>query len=177
MPRLRLLLAALLIALAVLAIACGDDDDGSSATPSDGTNVTASPGDGDPTPSGGDDGDETTPPDDKTPIGTSDGNDGGQPTDATSDATPAAGGVPAVQQPNYQDWLAENYPNVSPEEDDCVYNPATVLATCDGTDYAVDPPLGGEDISCFTQNVNNEAVALRCTSQVPLTTIYYVIEG
>lgn len=176
MPRLKLLLAALLITVAAFALACGDDDDGgSSATPSDGASVTASPGDG--TPSDGDDDDETTPPDDKTPIGTDDGNDSGETPGATSDATPAAEGIPALQQPNYQDWLAENYPNVSPVEGDCIYNPATVLATCDGSDYAVDPPLAGEDISCFTQEVNSEPVALRCTSQSPLTTIYYVIQN
>jgi len=176
MPRLTVLLAALLIALTALSLACGDDDGDSSATPADGATATASPDDGE-TPDDGDDTDETTPPDDKTPIGTDDGNSGGETPDSTSDATPAPSGIPAVQQPNYQDWFAENYPGVSPIEADCVYNPASVLATCDGTDYAVDPPLIGEDVSCFTQNVNAEPVAIRCTSQVPLTTIYYVIGG
>jgi hypothetical protein len=173
MTRLKVLFAALLIALAALAIACGDDDDTSTSTPTDDAPVTASPSDGDETPT--DDGDETTPPDEKTPIG-GDGN-GGQTTAPTSDATPAAEGIRAVQQPNYPDWLAQNYPDVSPVEAPCAYNPATVTATCDGEDYAVDPPLTGEDISCFTQNVNAEPVAIRCTSQSPLTTIYYVIQS
>jgi hypothetical protein len=152
MTRLKVLFAALLIALAALAIACGDDDDTSTSTPTDDAPVTASPSDGDETPT--DDGDETT-----------------------RDATPAAEGIRAVQQPNYPDWLAQNYPDVSPVEAPCAYNPATVTATCDGEDYAVDPPLTGEDISCFTQNVNAEPVAIRCTSQSPLTTIYYVIQS
>lgn len=173
MDRLKVLLAALLIALATLAIACGDDDDGSTSTPTDGATVTASPDDGDETPAS--DGDESPPPDEKTPIG--DDDDGVQPTAPTSDATPAAEGIRAVQQPNYPGWLAENHPNVSPVEAPCAYNPATVTATCDGEDYAVDPPLTGEDISCFTQNVNAEPVAIRCTSQSPLTTIYYVIQS
>lgn len=180
MARLKLLLAALLIALTALALACGDDDDGgSSGTPVDGSTVTASPSSGDETPAGDDDdGDETTPPDDKTPISGDDGDDdGGEPTDVSGDATPAAEGIPAVHQPNYSAWLSENYPGVSPVEGDCVYSPATVIATCDGTDYAVDPPLIGEDISCYTQQVNGDPVALRCTSQVPLTTIYYVIQS
>jgi len=173
MAHIKLFFAALLIAVTALSLACGDDDDGSTSTPTDGTTVTASPDDGGETPTG--DGDETTPPDEKTPIG--DDDDGGQTTAPTSDATPAAEGIPAVQQPNYPDWLAENYPDISPIEAPCAYNPATVTATCDGEDYAVDPPLTGEDISCFTQNVNSKPVAIRCTSQSPLTTIYYVIQS
>jgi hypothetical protein len=175
MTRLKVLFPALLIALAALAIACGDDDDASTSTsaPTDGATVTASPDDGAETPTG--DGDETTPPDEKTPIG-GDGN-GGHTTAPTSNATPAAEGIRAVQQSNYPEWLAENHPDVSPVEAPCAYNPATVTATCDGEDYAVDPPLTGEDISCFTQNVNSEPVAIRCTSQSPLTTIYYVIQS
>lgn len=179
MARLRLLLAALLIALAALAVACGDDDGGSSATPTESATATESPATGDQTPANGDDGDddgETTPPDEKTPVSTEDGSSGETP-GPTTNPTPASAGIPAIYDPDYSDWLAENFPGVSPDEGDCIYSPATVIATCGGVDYAVDPPLGGEDISCFTQVINSEPVAIRCTSQSPLTTIYYVIQG
>lgn len=181
MHSIRLLAALLIISLGTLAAACdGDDDDGTS--PTDGTTATATAtataDDDSPTPTeGGGNGNETTPPDEKTPIGT--GGDNGENGAATPTfaGTPAPMGTPAVHIPDIGAWLNENYPGVSPQETDCVYNPGTVIATCDGVQYAVDPPLGGQDIQCFALRVDGEAVAIRCTSQDPLTTIYYEIQG
>lgn len=185
MHRFKLLSALLLITLATLAIACGDDDDGDDTGATDGATATAtaSPGDNGETPANGDDDDgvdETSPPDDKTPIAGDNGDDddgNGGPSGETTDATPAPEGIPAVHIPNIAEWLSQNYPDVSPTETDCTYNPATVIATCNDTDYAVDPPLTGQDVACFALNVNSEPVAIRCTSQEPLTTIYYEIQG
>lgn len=184
MHRLQFLTALLLVALAAFAFACGDDDDGGDDTsPTDSATITATPGengDGETPTDGNDDGvDETAPPDDKTPIAGDDGDDDGdgQPSGETSDATPAPEGIPAVHIPNIAEWLEQNHPGVSPTETDCTYNPSTVIATCNDTDYAVDPPLIGEDVACFALNVNGEPVAIRCTSQEPLTTIYYEIQA
>lgn len=186
MRQIRLISALALVAFIALALACGDDDGGDDASPTGGTTATetTSPGEtATPTDANGDDGDdgvdETTPPDDKTPIAGDDGDDdgNGEPSGATSDATPAPQGIPATHIPNIAEWLSENHPGVAPAETDCTYNPATLIATCDGVQYAVNPPLTGEDVACFALNVNNEPVAIRCTSQQPLTTIYYEIQG
>ena len=179
MSRLKLLVALTLVAVLSLALACGDDDDagnGASPTPSPTAGATATP-DGEPTASPDD---VTTPPDEKTPIGGGNGDGNGDTTGPTPEptqaATPAPEGIPAVHIENISSWLAENYPGVSPRETTCTFNPATVIANCDGALYAVDPPLTGQDVSCSALRVNDEPVAIRCTSQVPLTTIYYAIQ-
>lgn len=175
------LIAAALVAVLALVAACGDDDGDGDGSPTGSPTGTAAPtatpdGTGaEPTNGNGDNGDVTTPPDEKTPIGNGDG-ETPAPTE-TIDATPAPEGIPATHIPEITEWLQENYPGVSPSETGCTYNPATVIATCDGVQYAVDPPLTGQDVNCFALRVNDEPVAIRCTSQQPLTTIFYEIGG
>ena len=165
MPRIQLLAAAVLVFVLALAIACNGDDDGGNGTPDNGT----APSNGDGT---------LTPAPDKTPV---DGNgdvptgDGQPSTNGDSTATP--GGTPATLIDDPADWFATNYPGVSLPREDCIFNPGTFITTCPPHgDFSVDPPLTGEDVSCQSLLVNNEPVALSCTSQNPLTTIYYEIQ-
>lgn len=161
-----------LTAITLAAVACGgDDNDGGSptaasptrASPTSARQAQETPVDGDlKTP-----GSET--PEGRTPAPT-------QPGDTGPGPTPASRGTPATWIREPDKFFAENYPGKSPTEADCLYNPVTVLATCSGTDYAVDPPLTGQDISCALLLVDQQAVAIRCTSAEPLQTIYYQIQ-
>ena len=155
MPRIQLLAAVVLALVLALAIACGGDDDGDNGTPGDGATTTSAPSNGE-APSDGAD-------------------DDGQP--STGDATATPSGTPATFIDDIVGWLEENYPNVSPPREDCTYNPGTLIATCPGHgDFAVDPPLSGQDITCQSLLVNGIPVAITCTSQVPLQAIYYEIQ-
>jgi len=150
MPRIQLLAAVVLALVLALAIACGGDDDGDNGTPGDGATTTSTPSNG------------------ETP-------DDGQ--SSTGDATATPSGTPATLIDDIVGWLEENYPNVSPPREDCIYNPGTRIATCPGHgDFSVDPPLAGQDITCQSLLVNGEAVAITCTSQVPAQAIYYEIQ-
>ncbi len=170
MPRIQLLAAAILVFVLALAIACNGDDDGGNGTPDNGT----TPSNGD---SPSDDG-TLTPAPGKTPV---DGNvdvptGDGQPS-TNGDSTAAPDGTPATFIDDIVGWLETNYPTVSPQREDCIFNPGTFITTCPPHgDFSVDPPLGGEDVSCQSLLVNDEPVAITCTSQVPLTTIYYEIQ-
>jgi len=171
----RKLTIALLAALAllVMAVACGGDDDGNgdtasptetagtaSARPSPTEDGAASPtGGGDKTPSG-----ET--PDEVTPA----------PTETGSQPTPAAEGTPAtvIEDPNY---FSDKYPDQSFDESACAFSPVTYVVTCGSDKYAPNPPLTGQDVQCFLWSADGTPVAIRCTSQEPLLTIYYEIQG
>ena len=89
-------------------------------------------------------------------------------------ATPNPNGIRAIVIEDPTAWFAANYPGVSPGQQDCSYNLVTVLVTCEGVDYAPDPPLVGEGAECFAWLVNNERVALRC--EIPGVTSYYDIQ-
>jgi len=168
MPRIQLLAAALLVFVLALAIACNGDDDDSNGTPDGGT-ATEEPSNGDST---------LTPAPGKSPVnGDGDLPTGdGQPSN-NGDATPAPGGTTATLINDIAGWLATNYPTVSPLREDCVFNPGTFITTCPGHgEYSVNPPLTGEDVTCQSLLVNDEPVAINCTSQSPLQTIYYEIQ-
>ena len=61
-------------------------------------------------------------------------------------------------------------------EEDCSYDPATRVADCAARGkFAPDPPLAGEDVNCVLLTVDAEPVGLRCSSAVPLRTLYYQI--
>ena len=63
------------------------------------------------------------------------------------------------------------------DEDTCQFDPRTGLSACPGRGtYAADPPLTGQDIECSILIVQGEPIAIRCTSQEPLQTIYYDIQ-
>jgi hypothetical protein len=171
MRRIQLLAAALLVFVLASAIACNGDEDVDD-TPSDSATATAEPTNGD-APNG-----TVTPAPDKSPI---DGNGDvptgdGQPS-TNGDATPAPGGTPATFVEDISDWLATNYPGVSPQNEDCIFNPGTFITTCPPHgDYSVDPPLTGEDVTCQSLLVNDEPVAINCRSQDPLQSIYYEVQ-
>ena len=86
-------------------------------------------------------------------------------------ATPNPNGIPAPLIEDPAAWFAENYPGVSPGQEDCDYSVADVLVTCADKQYAPDPPPVAPGVECFGLLVNNERVALRCT--VPDVTTYY----
>lgn len=178
MRRIQLLATVILALVVALAIACNGDggDNGDGETP-DGSatatsTATATPSNGD-TPDDG----TITPAPDKSPV---DGNGDiptgdGQP--STNGATPAAVGTPTVHVPDSTAWQKENYPGVVFDQIDCVFNPATVVVTCPGYgEFAPNPPLVGEDIGCLASLVNDEPVAITCTSQSPLTSIFYEVQ-
>jgi hypothetical protein len=86
-------------------------------------------------------------------------------------ATPNPAGIRAVLIENPTEWFAENYPGVSPGQEDCAYSVVDVLVTCADKQYGPDPPPVAPGVECFGLLVNNERVALRCT--VPDVTTYY----
>lgn len=167
------LLAAL--AVAVAAVACGDDDDGdggeTSPTVATSTRTARpSPTDGEdatPTNHGGDEKPATTAnPDDATPA----------PTEAGPQPTPAAEGIPATAIEDPAAFFSTNYPGKPVNESQCIFSPVTYVVTCGSDKYAPDPPLTGQDVACALLTIDKTPVAIRCTSQEPLLSIYYEIQ-
>ena len=114
-------------------------------------------------------GDDKTPGPEETPTITE------EPGPTSIPATPNPSGIPATLIEDPQAWFAENYPGVSPGFQDCEYSQVTVLVTCEGENYAPDPPLVAAGVECSGLLVNNERVALRCN--IPdVTTSYYDIQ-
>jgi len=168
----RKLFFALLAAAAVALVggACSGGDDGGAspagagsptrASPTQSRAAQATPGNGDLKTPGSETPEEGTP----APVG------------AGVRPTPAAEGTPATLIEDPSAFFASNYPGKSPTESDCGFNPVIVLVTCGGSKYAVDPPLTGQDITCALLSVDSGPVAIRCTSQEPLQSIYYDIQ-
>jgi hypothetical protein len=177
MPRRNVLILAAIAATAVIAlvvlvaiVASGGDDDDDSVTEPDVSVRPTNEAEESPgqtiEPTGNED---KTPGADGTPTETEDAG----PTPI--EATPNPSGIPATVIEDPEAWFAENYPGVSPGQEDCTYSVVTVLVTCSGVDYAPDPPLVGAGAECFALLVNSERVALRCT--IPdVTTYYYDIQ-
>jgi hypothetical protein len=171
----RKLIVALLAALAfaVLAVACGGDDDGGDSTPT-GSGTTASA-----KPSGTAEADVTpTDADGKTPSNDAPGGDETPaPTGTGPRPTPAAEGTPATFLADPSGFLSENYPGKSTIDVACAFSPVTVLVTCpEFGKFAVDPPMTGQDISCYVLTIEDEPVLVRCSSQEPLQSAYYEIQ-
>jgi len=171
MPRRNLVILLALAAIAVFALIAlvaivaigGGDDDGDSEPavsvrptnePEETSGETVEPTDEGKTPGTGETPDETAEP---------------GPTQIA--ATPNPNGIRAVVIEDPQAWFAENYPGVSPGQEDCAYSIVDVLITCADKEYAPDPPPVAAGVECFGLLVNNERVALRCT--VPDVTTYY----
>ncbi len=165
MPRVLAALAAVL-AVGLLALACGDDDNGPSVTvrsPATTGTATLSP--------------TETPFEGKTPIAETPGSETPTPTSTGLRPTPAAEGTPAPFISDPATFFATKYPGKSFSETNCEFSPVTVQVTCDGTKYAVDPPPSGQDISCLQLAVDGKPVAIHCSIKEPLQSIYYEIEG
>ena len=170
MAVLRLLLIPLLIALCALALACKDGDSSGPAATRSG--ATASPTDG--AGSGG----GTTAPDEKSPPPEENPGASGTPAARTDGAeappSPAAEGARAVAPADQNTFVATFQGQSNLREEQCSYSPATRITNCAGRGlFAVDPPLTGQDISCGLLTADDQAVAIRCTSQEPLETLYY----
>jgi len=62
-------------------------------------------------------------------------------------------------------------------EEDCRHNPSTRVTDCGSRGlFAVDPPPGGEDVSCTIGILEGNPVYIRCVSQQPLQAIYYEVK-
>ena len=162
------ILIAVLTALALVALACGGDDNGDDEPSVTARTRTATPDDGTRTPDG--DGDKDTPGPNETSDGTGTPNGTQGPT-----LTPAAEGTPAVAPADSSAFLAR-FADKTIDYLDCVFNPSNAVTDCGGDKYAVDPPLSGQDVTCQIGLVDGKAELIRCTSSEPLTTIYYDIQ-
>jgi hypothetical protein len=166
MPAHRLLVT-LIAAFAILAFACGSDDDGDKESPSPSAQTSTPDDDETTTPTG--DGDDKTPGADETPDGEE------TPVDGEPTRTAASEGIRAVAPADQPAFLNQFQSEINYE--DCQFNPSTVITDCPGHgQYAVDPPLSGQDISCRIGSVEGKAELINCTSQEPLTSIYYDIQ-
>jgi len=157
------ILLALLLALALALAACnGDDDDGTEPS------RTATETPAEETEDPGDDG--KTPGPDETPDG-----DGETPTNTGPGPTPADEGIRAVAPADQDEFIAQFSGQILDRET-CQFNPSSFLTDCgDNGIYAVDPPLTGQDVSCDVALNGGNPVFVTCTSQEPLTTIFYEI--
>ena len=161
---------ALAIVVAVIALVAlsGSDDDGDGDAPSVSVRPTNEP---DETP-----GETVEPTDDgKTPGPEETPDQTEEPGPTQIPATPNPNGIRTVIIEDPTAWFAQNYPGVSPGQEDCAYSVVTVLITCADKEYAPDPPPIAAGVECSGLLVNNERVALRCA--VPdVTTYYYDIQ-
>ena len=168
MAVLRLLFVPVLVCLIALTLSCGGDDNtGASGTPK----VLAG------TPAVTTAGATQTPADQKlTPAADTATPGTGTDTAAAPPPPTAAEGVAAVAPTDQQQFVA-SFQGQQLVEEPCSYKPSTRLTDCAGRGlFAVDPPLAGQDISCALLSVGTNAVAIRCTSQDPLQTLYYEIK-
>jgi hypothetical protein len=165
MAALRLLFAPVLVSLIALTLSCGGDDNGAGSSRTPGV-LLGTPGAGI-----GTQGDQKITPaaGTATPGTRTDG--------AVATAPPtAAQGVAAVAPADQQQFVA-SFQGQQLVEAPCSYKRSTRLTDCAGRGlFAVDPPLAGEDISCALLSIGTNAVAIRCTSQDPLQTLYYEIK-
>lgn len=170
--RTGLIALAALIALTAFA-ACGDDDDGASPTPSDdGTPPAVIDGSPEPTEPVDGNGDEKTPPAEESPADTVAPT---APGDAPTAPPPAAQGTPATEI-SESDFIAQVQGQPAPNEN-CLYNPGTALTTCpDHGEYAIDPPIVGQDVTCLLWLIDDEPFGLQCNSIQPAQTKYYQIQ-
>jgi hypothetical protein len=161
-----------LLAFALVVGACGDDDDeDSSPTPSADASASATPSESEPA--------ETDVPEDEKTPGSEETPEPGETADPNTDppATPNPGGTPAVAPTDQAGFLSQ-FTDATIDLGDCTFDPSTLIAGCgQHGDFAVDPPLTGQDVSCQVGLADGAAVFVQCSSQDPLTTIYYDIQG
>jgi hypothetical protein len=84
-------------------------------------------------------------------------------------------GTPAVKPGDQAAFLAQ-FQGVQTDLQSCSYNPGTALADCSSVQYAIDPPIVGQDIQCTLWLVSGTPRALACGSQEPAQTNYYEVQ-
>jgi hypothetical protein len=163
MPRSLLALAlCLIVALAI--VACdGDGSPATSPTP-EATATAAAQASVEPGETPGD--------------GNGDGGNGGD-GEETPAATVEASPTPlAVQPPEDLDAFLQQYEQDAIRQESCAsYDPDAAKVDCEEFgQYSVDPLPQDPKAICHVLLVNEEPIAVTCTSQEPLTVIYYVVE-
>ena len=164
-----LLLAALIVASLVLA--CGGDDEGDSTETPTGTATRTRT----PTRTSG-----SSPTNDDLKSPANDEPNGGVPTvtpDIGPQPTPAPEGTPAVAPPDQTAYL-DQFKGKTITQETCAYNPTTYVVDCpDRGKFAIDPVLGGQDISCTIGIVDGNPKYVQCQSVEPRQSIYYEIRA
>jgi hypothetical protein len=84
-------------------------------------------------------------------------------------------GTPAVEPGDQAAFLAK-FQGVQTDLQSCSYNPGTALADCSSVQYAIDPPIVGQDIQCTLWLVSGTPRALACSSQEPQQAKYYEVQ-
>jgi hypothetical protein len=164
------------VLLGALLVACGDND-GASPTPAPATATPAITASGQAGPAAtvtpGSNGDEKTPaPDEETPT-----NDipATAPGETPTPGPTAAQGTPAVEI-SEEAFLAM-FAGQSPENVTCFYDPGSALTTCPGAgEYAIDPPIVGQDVTCNLWLLESAPTALQCNVVQPPETKYYEVQ-
>jgi hypothetical protein len=81
-----------------------------------------------------------------------------------------------VEPPDLAAYLSQ-FQGRNPGEVACIYTPATRVTDCGELGrYAVNPPLGGQDIGCFAGIVDGRPEFIRCSSAQPSESKYYDIQ-
>jgi len=167
--RLAALLALALLPLLALACGGGDDSSGVSvSTISPTKRPAATPISGTPIVS------EKTP---EKPAPTAEPSEAPTPTPGppTERPTPAAVGIPAVAPADAAAFLAQ-FDGKPVVQEQCIYNPASVTTNCARGLFAIDPPITGQDITCWLLIIEGTPRAIQCLSQEPLQTSVYEIK-
>jgi len=146
------------VAFALLALACNGGP--ATTTPTGGRTATVRPS--------GTAGGQFSPAGSTTPTGG--GTATSQPTQTT--AAPQAAGTPAVAPADLS-----RYEGQTITQEDCRFDPRSSSAICSRGTYNLIPTFTGEDISCSVLIVQDKPVVVGCSSQAPLQTVYYAIEG
>jgi hypothetical protein len=152
------------LALAALTIACGGGSD-STSTPS--ASLTRAPA-----------GDSTSPGSTSiktaTPVQVTASVAATAPGKTPSPPPVAPEGTPAVA-PDDQSAFVAQFQGVQTDLTTCTYNPRTAIADCTGVQYALDPPVVGQDVQCTLWSVNGTPRALACTTVEPATATYFEV--
>lgn len=150
---------AVILALALLALAC--DSDGGPATtpsPSPGQTPTTQP--------------SPTPTQQPSPMATIEETPSTDTSSPTPTPMPTAMVIPAIGPTDITQLDI-----TAPDFEDCLFDPRSTLATCPGRGtYAPDPPIIGEDISCSIVLIADQPILLLCRSEDPPQAIYYTIQ-
>ena len=80
-----------------------------------------------------------------------------------------------ITPPSSLDEFLDQYVDEEIIEERCTYDPGDATVDCGDIPYQTDPPPADDDAQCAVLLVNDEPIAVRCSSEEPLTIIYYAI--